>query len=283
MTLNPGGIGTTVGIPGTGLSYTDYHKFNSNHDSNPEVTQRPRLSLSNNPNVAPRLEILERTTASITESLKNIVQVLQSFRADQFNPLYEAGLASSFIERMRSSVAEQAATFIELANTIEDESRSMMEAGVALSEITPIIMPLREQLKNLEAALIRLAPINGELERLVFEPFRVYVKRLDIAIDTIFALETRVESKMNDYERLRAHLAFRKGQEFYMSKADMEKVLRRSLPKSADSNQYWANVRNPAYRKPLQQAIADSGFEVFMTNGSWPLVFRPRTRRVSTR
>ena len=158
-----------------------------------------------------------------------------------------------------------------------------MEAGVALSEITPIIMPLREQLKNLEAALIRLAPINGELERLVFEPFRVYVKRLDIAIDTIFALETRVESKMNDYERLRAHLAFRKGQEFYMSKADMEKVLRRSLPKSADSNQYWANVRNPAYRKPLQQAIADSGFEVFMTNGSWPLVFRPRTRRVSTR
>ena len=279
VTLNTGGIRTTLGIPGTGLSYTDYRKFNCNDNPNPEVAQRPRLSVGNNASVAPGvLEILKRSIPEFTESLKNIAQMLQSISADQFNQYHEAGQAGTFIEGMRRGVAGHAATLIELANIIEGESRSMMEAGVARSEIMPIIMPLREQVKNLEVTLIRLAQINEELDRVVFEPYRVSIKRLSIAIDAIFALETPVESKMNDYKRLRAHLAVRKGQEFYMSKSDMEKILHRSLPKSADLNQYWANVKNPAYRKPVQQAIADSGLEVFMTSGSWPLVFRPKIR-----
>jgi hypothetical protein len=277
VTLNSGGIRTTLGIPGTGLSYTDYRKFNSNDNSNPEVTQRPRLSVSNNAGVAlGLLEILKRGIPEYTDSTKNIAQALQSIPADQLNQYFEAGQASTFVEEMRRVAGH--ATLIELADLIEGVSRDMMEAGVAPSEIALILMPLREQLKNLEAALTRFAHINEELERVVCGPFRVPVKRLSTAIDAIFALEAQAEPKRNDYERLRAHLAVRKDQEFYMSKSDMEKVLHRSLPKSADLNQYWANIKNPAYRKPVQQAIADSGFEVFITSGSWPLVFRPKTR-----
>jgi len=82
----------------------------------------------------------------------------------------------------------------------------------------------------------------------------------------------------DDYDRLRAHLAARRDHEFYISKSGMEEILGRSLPVSADQNQYWANVRDPAHGKPVQRAIADSGFEAFMTGGSWPLILRPRHR-----
>jgi len=69
---------------------------------------------------------------------------------------------------------------------------------------------------------------------------------------------------MATYERLTSYLSLQKGGEIILSLEDIERIIQGSLPKSAWTNQYWANVRKEEQRHPPNRAARKAGFSAYL-------------------
>ena len=77
---------------------------------------------------------------------------------------------------------------------------------------------------------------------------------------------------MSIYDPLCDHLKTQKLNEFFLSFTEIEKVLGRSLPKSAVRPQWWANQIDGI--RPQRDAWRDAGYEAFLIKGADKVRFR---------
>jgi hypothetical protein len=82
---------------------------------------------------------------------------------------------------------------------------------------------------------------------------------------------------MSIYDPLRDYLKRREFQEIELSFQKIEEIIARSLPRSADRPQWWANQVAPG--RPQREAWRAAGFDAFLIAGSKKVKFR----RVSAR
>lgn len=73
------------------------------------------------------------------------------------------------------------------------------------------------------------------------------------------------EQMMGIYDPLRDHLRRQRLREIEMTFAEIENLTGRSLPKSAEHPQWWANQKNGT--RPQRDAWRDAGYEAFLIKG----------------
>jgi hypothetical protein len=71
---------------------------------------------------------------------------------------------------------------------------------------------------------------------------------------------------MGIYDPLRDHLNKQRTKEFILTFLEIENVIGRHLPKSADRPQWWANQTDGV--RPQRDAWRDAGYEAFLIKGS---------------
>jgi len=70
---------------------------------------------------------------------------------------------------------------------------------------------------------------------------------------------------MGIYDPLRDHLLRQRLQEFTLTFTEIESVIGRHLPKSAELPQWWANQKDGT--RPQRDAWRDAGYEAFLIKG----------------
>jgi len=81
---------------------------------------------------------------------------------------------------------------------------------------------------------------------------------------------------MNKYDPLRDYLRRLGRQEVALSFTDVEDIIGRVLPPSADRAQWWANIRHAAEPHVQGRAWHEAGYDAFPMVGSERVVFRRR-------
>jgi hypothetical protein len=77
---------------------------------------------------------------------------------------------------------------------------------------------------------------------------------------------------MSIYDPLRDYLKQHKFREAELSFANIEEIIGRRLPKSADRPKWWANQIAPG--RPQREAWRAAGFDAFLVAGSRKVRFR---------
>jgi len=70
---------------------------------------------------------------------------------------------------------------------------------------------------------------------------------------------------MSIYDPLRDYLRLQKLREFELAFLEIEKLIGRRLPKSADRPQWWANQKDGL--RPQRDAWRDAGYDAFLIKG----------------
>lgn len=70
---------------------------------------------------------------------------------------------------------------------------------------------------------------------------------------------------MGIYDPLRDHLRKQRLQEFELKFIEIENLIGRRLPKSAERPQWWANQKDGT--RPQRDAWRDAGYEAFLVKG----------------
>ena len=76
---------------------------------------------------------------------------------------------------------------------------------------------------------------------------------------------------MGTYDPLRDYLRGMQFREVMLSFADIEKMIGRALPKSAERPQWWANVQAPGHSQ--REAWREADFDAFPISGSRKVKF----------
>lgn len=87
---------------------------------------------------------------------------------------------------------------------------------------------------------------------------------------------------MNKYDPLREFLRRQDRAELDLSFEDVEQIIGRVLPPSADSARWWANVRSASVPHVQRRAWHEAGYEAFprvdrervVFRKRWPMTFR---------
>ena len=77
---------------------------------------------------------------------------------------------------------------------------------------------------------------------------------------------------MSDYDALRDYLIQQTSQEIELGFWEIEEIIGRRLPPSADRSQWWANEVDPYH--PQREAWRAAGFDAFLVAGSRKVRFR---------
>jgi hypothetical protein len=88
---------------------------------------------------------------------------------------------------------------------------------------------------------------------------------------------------MNKYDPLREFLRRQDRAELDLSFEDVEAIIGRVLPPSADSPRWWSNVRHAAMPHVQRRAWHDAGYRAFPRVGQERVVFRRRAAGLEQR
>jgi hypothetical protein len=89
-----------------------------------------------------------------------------------------------------------------------------------------------------------------------------------------FALFRKVVLSMSIYDPLCEYLKRQSLREITLTFAELERILNRKLPPSAQRPQWWANVRSASGGHTQRTAWRDAGFDAFLIAGSKKVKFK---------